>query len=112
MTGKSEIEALMQSRRIAARRPEAHPGLIHLQARLEAARITQKELAERLHYTRAAVNSWCCCRNAPKVTMLPAIANALGCTIQELFIPPHEDEIDELDESFWPKGASMRHRIR
>lgn len=51
----------------------------------KAAGLTQKELADRLHYTPAAVNQWERGINNPATEALPGIARALGCPIGALF---------------------------
>ena len=50
-----------------------------------AAGLTQKELADRLHYTPAAVNQWERGMNNPATEALPSLARALGCPIGALF---------------------------
>lgn len=50
-----------------------------------AAGLTQAELADRLGVGRSAVTMWETTKSRPNVDMLPAIAKALGCTIDALF---------------------------
>lgn len=53
--------------------------------RRKAAGLSQSELAEKLGVGRSAVTMWETTRSRPNVDMLPAIATALGCSIDELF---------------------------
>ena len=46
--------------------------------------LTQKELAERLRVTDKAVSRWETGKGYPDISLLPALAEALGCTINEL----------------------------
>lgn len=103
MTDKANFEALMQTRRIAARAPQCYNGMIHLKERLRKSGLSQAKFADRIMRTRATVNNWCLARNCPPAVDLPIIAEALGCSIAQLFIPPWEDGVDELDEEAWPQ---------
>lgn len=103
MTDKANFEALMQTRRIAARAPQCYNGMIHLKERLRAAKMSQARLAALIMRTRATVSNWCLARNCPPAVDLPIIAEALGCSIAQLFFPPEEDGVDELDEEAWPQ---------
>ena len=98
MTRGARREALAQTARIADRAPQAYAGMIHLQERCRASGGSQRALSRRLMTTAPTVNNWCQNRCSPPGILLPAIAEALGCTIAELFIPPEEDSIDEFGE--------------
>ena len=95
MTREARREALAQTVRIAARAPQAYQGMIHLLERCRASGVSQKELGRRLGISRATISNWCMNRNSPPGIMLPAIAEALGCTIAELYLPTDEDFISE-----------------
>lgn len=47
--------------------------------------MTQRELANRLCVAQSTVAMWETGENTPRGSTLPAIANELGCTIDELF---------------------------
>lgn len=51
----------------------------------ERAGITQKELAKRLHISLSAVGMWECGQRTPRAKMLPALADALNCGIDDLY---------------------------
>lgn len=95
MTQEARREALLQTIRIAGRTPQAYIGLIHLKERCVHAGISQRELSRKLGISFNTINSWCRLSCSPPAIQLPAIAEALGCTIAELFLPPDEDGIDE-----------------
>ena len=99
MTREARREALAQTLRIAEREPQAYTGLIHLRERMKAAGISQRELSRKLGISFNTINSWCRLSCSPPAIQLPAIAEALGCTIAELFLPPDEDGIDEMEEA-------------
>lgn len=71
------------------------PGLA---PRIRIAGITQSELARRLGVGRATVSQWVCGGAYPSTVLLPALAEALGCSIDDLFsesvllIPPGAEE--------------------
>ncbi len=50
--------------------------------------LSQKELAEILKVAQPSVYSWESGRCAPSAKLLPALAAALGCSIDELFAAP------------------------
>lgn len=56
-----------------------------LRARRLLAGLSQAELAEVLGVSRTTVTMWETTKSRPNVDMLPAIAKALGCTIDALF---------------------------
>lgn len=103
MTDAARQEALAQTRRIAERCPQAYGNMIHLRERLDASGVTQAAIAKTLLRSYTTVNNWFVGRTSPAATELPEIAAALGCTIAELFLPPTEDDIDELDAEAWPE---------
>ena len=47
--------------------------------------MTQKQLSEKMQVNQTAVSQWETCRCNPSMRLLPALAAALGCTIDELF---------------------------
>lgn len=46
--------------------------------------LTQKQLAERLHVSAKAVSKWECGNGSPDISLLPALAEALGTEIRVL----------------------------
>ena len=56
-----------------------------LRARRKAAKMTLEELGEAVGCTGAAVGSWERGEALPSADRLPRIAQALGCSIDELF---------------------------
>lgn len=57
--------------------------------RIEAG-LSQKQLAEILQVTQAAVANWEAGTAYPRAAQLPELAAALDCTIDELYQPPEE----------------------
>lgn len=55
-----------------------------LKACRERASLTQQELADILKVDRSAISKWETGEFLPRAEKLPAIAEALGCTIDEL----------------------------
>lgn len=55
--------------------------------------ISQAALAEKLNVSQSTVAMWETGDNVPKTTMLPEIAKALNCTIEDLF---SKDDMDEI----------------
>lgn len=49
----------------------------------KAKQMTQQELADRLHISNKTISKWESCRSMPDVSILPALAQALGCTAAE-----------------------------
>jgi transcriptional regulator with XRE-family HTH domain len=54
--------------------------------------LSQVQLAEKLNITQGAVSQWEMGLSNPKSEILPELAKALDCTIDELF----EDDMDEI----------------
>lgn len=52
--------------------------------------ISQAKLAEKLHVLQSTVAMWETGRNMPSADKLPALAAALGCSIDALFAEPEE----------------------
>lgn len=61
--------------------------------------LTVAELAERLSVNRATIYFWEAGRYWPKAEYLPQLAQALGCTIDELFTDPNEEHTPEKEET-------------
>jgi transcriptional regulator with XRE-family HTH domain len=57
--------------------------------RIEAG-LSQKQLAEMLQVTQAAVANWEAGTAYPRASQLPDLAKALSCTIDELYAPPEK----------------------
>lgn len=57
----------------------------------KAASCTQTQLADRLGISQSTIAMWETGRAYPRADMLPAIAAALGCSIDELFADPGGD---------------------
>lgn len=51
----------------------------------EKLKMSQQELADILHIDRTAITKWENGVTSPKTPMLPQLAKALECTIQDLF---------------------------
>ena len=47
--------------------------------------ISQRELAKHLGVTYQAISKWETAKSAPDISILPALADAFGCNIDELF---------------------------
>ena len=60
------------------------PKVNKLKACRERASLTQQELADILKIDRSAISKWETGEFLPRTEKLPAIAKALGCTIDEL----------------------------
>ncbi len=54
--------------------------------------LTQVELAEKIGSTQAVISFWEIGRNLPEASKLPALAKALGCTVNDLFC---EEEVND-----------------
>ncbi len=52
--------------------------------------MTQKQLSEKMQVNQTAVSQWETCRCNPSMRLLPALAAALGCSIDDLFRPVPE----------------------
>lgn len=55
----------------------------------EAAGISQKRLAELMGVQPSVICNWESETALPRTRQLPALAEALGCTINDLFVPIH-----------------------
>ena len=55
----------------------------------EAAGLSQQQLAAAMGVLQSAVSNWETEIALPRARQLPALAAALGCTINDLFVPIH-----------------------
>lgn len=53
----------------------------------EAANLQQKQVAERMGVLQSAVSNWETEVALPKARQLPRLAQVLGCSIDDLFVP-------------------------
>lgn len=60
---------------------------------------TVAQLAEKMGCTCSAIYFWEAGRYWPKAECLPQLAQALGCTIDELFTDPNEEHTPEKEET-------------
>ena len=68
---------------------EGLAGLKACQARLH---INTNELARRTGITKPSLRAWMCGRYWPSAHQLPILANALRCSIEELYLGPAEED--------------------
>lgn len=54
--------------------------------------LSQGKLAEKIGVPKVSYQQWEHCRHWPSAVQLPAIASALGCSMEELFLGPQEPE--------------------
>ena len=101
-----------------------------IRALRENAGWTQAELAERVGVSEKVVSKWECGETKPSADILPALADAFGCTLDALFDHPHDlrgdllnsvreyihdtdpaDVFDRMQEivSYMAFGANIRH---
>lgn len=64
--------------------------MTNIKALRNRAGLTQEELATMLGVGRTAVTMWEIGENLPPTKLLPALAAALGCTIDELLQPAEQ----------------------
>ena len=56
-------------------------------------KMTQAELAEKIGVDQTAVSQWETGQTYPKASLLPKIAEALNCTLDEKFKPSVDNQI-------------------
>ena len=56
----------------------------------KSAGLTQSELAQKLNVSFQAVGKWERGESYPSAALLPELAKALNCSIDELYTPPEE----------------------
>ncbi len=66
--------------------------VMRIQELRKAAGLTQIELANHVGVMQSVISDWERESYLPKARDLPRLANVLGCTIQDLFVP--EDDAD------------------
>ena len=59
-------------------------GVVGIEARRKAVGMSQQELADKIGVSRSAVAMWESGASAPRAGMLPALADALWCSVDEL----------------------------
>lgn len=68
-----------------------------LPARRKAAGYTQEALAAALGVTRPALAAWETGRSWPSAALLPALADLLLCSIEDLYAGPEEPPAEETE---------------
>ena len=66
--------------------------LCGLKPRRKAAKLTQADLARALETTRESIRGWELGLYWPSAQVLPEMAKALGCTIEELYREPEAQD--------------------
>ena len=61
--------------------------------------LTAVQLAERMHCTKTTVYFWETGRTWPSAALLPQLAEALGCTIDDLFTDHGEENTTQKEET-------------
>ena len=67
-------------------------GMVHLKTRIRASGLSYGVIAERTGCEPTSICNWANLRNYPSAFYLPALASALGCTIEDLYLPPEDGE--------------------
>ena len=73
-----------------------------------AAGLTQELLADRLGVTSQAVSKWERQLSCPDVSLLPAMADVFGVTIDELFVSMDDDTESRIDDLPWEDDGRIR----
>lgn len=73
-----------------------------------AAGLTQELLADRLGVTSQAVSKWERQLSCPDVSLLPAMADVFGVTIDELFVSVEPDSNSRIDALPWEDDSRVR----
>ena len=60
--------------------------------------LTAVQLAERMHCTKTTFYFWETGRTWPSAALLPELAETLGCTIDDLFAAPGEENTQKEEE--------------
>ena len=66
--------------------------MIYIKKRREALGLTQTQIADRLGVAKMTVSAYEAGKNMPGAEKLPALAQILGCTIDELYHEPLDGE--------------------
>jgi len=59
--------------------------------------LDKKDVAERAHIAAATLSNWLAGRSKPSLGGLYAVAQGLGCTVEELMVPQGEHTIEKID---------------
>lgn len=73
-----------------------------------AAGLTQELLADRLGVTSQAVSKWERQLSCPDVSLLPAMADVFGVSIDELFVSADTDHASRIDALPWEDDGRVR----
>ena len=66
--------------------------MIYIKKRREALGLTQTQIADRLGISKMTVSAYEAGKTMPGAEKLPALAQILGCTIDELYHEPPDGE--------------------
>ena len=59
--------------------------------------LCRQMIAERAHIAAATLSNWLAGRSKPSLGGLYAVAQGLGCTVEELLVPPGEHTLEQID---------------
>lgn len=71
--------------------------LLNIKVLRQRCGLTQQQLADRLGLDQARISAYEIGRKAPPIHRLPVIADALNCTINDLFSPAPLTESDQIE---------------
>lgn len=59
--------------------------------------LDKKEVAEKAHIAASTLSNWLADRSKPSLYSLYALAQGLGCSVEELMVPPGEHTLEQID---------------
>ena len=65
--------------------------MLSIKSRREALGVSQRDIAKSIGVDVSTVTKWEAGAAAPRTALLPALADLLGCTIDELFREPQKE---------------------
>ena len=65
--------------------------MIYIRKKMEAAKTNVTQLAQRMGVSCPAVSNWASGKSTPDADKLPDLAQALGCSIDELFVDDEKE---------------------
>lgn len=81
--------------------------VVYIAENRKKAKMTQSELAKRLKVNQTAISQWEAGRTLPRTELLPSIAEALGCTINDLFKNNDESKKRRLERGARENGNAV-----
>ena len=76
---------------------DAETAIANIARYIQKSGLDKKEIAKKSNIAAATLSNWLAGRSKPSLYSLYALAQGLGCTVEELMAPPGEHTLEKID---------------